>query len=227
MRSRGRSTTKIRAGFIGCRAAAAVLVLSAFAAPSYGAGVLLGSSGGYSFALSEMRYNESAWGYTTPRLSECYAFTLGVLFDGHIALKGQMLVQRYASVDHPASSPASPVVNSKDGFPYLGADLEYRFFDDLGRRWNPYIGVGIYGLIYLDFFGSGPPTYPRTTCFKAEAGTRIRLAGPLYLNPSVAYHSGYSGLSFEVGLDLVIPVGSARRHLPDPVQSPGRRGYSF
>jgi hypothetical protein len=106
----------------------------------------------------------------------------------HVSLLGDMFTQKSNDDDLT--------------FTYFGLSVEYRFFKNIARFWNPYISVGASFLFYLDF-GGGPPDYPKTAAIQATAGTRIRLGGPIYLNPQVAYNSGSSGVSFLIGLDMI------------------------
>jgi hypothetical protein len=90
--------------------------------------------------------------------------------------------------------------------------LEYRLFKDIGKAINPYLGFGVYGLFDPSFdmgfkfhlFGGGKGGYPGPKCFKAVLGTRIRVSGPFYINPRISYYSGFSGLSFQAGVDLIL-----------------------
>jgi hypothetical protein len=38
----------------------------------------------------------------------------------------------------------------------------------------------------------------------AAEGARIRVTGPLYFNPQVAYYSGFSSASFQAGFGLIL-----------------------
>jgi hypothetical protein len=114
-------------------------------------------------------------------------------------------MQRFDEVYHYISDVGDDVSESySTKFFYFGPSLEYRFFKDIRRSWNPYLSVGAYALLYLDLFNFGAPEYPKTVCFKAAAGARIRVAGPLYFNPQVAYYSGSSSVSFQAGLSLIL-----------------------
>ena len=184
---------------------AAALVLVFLTATGYGAHITFGLSYGYSAGLTQVRYDSYNVDYTSPRLRACASTSVGIVFNGHVSLFAEAFIQQYDEVYHAMSNGGGAVSESSGTkFSYFGLSLEYRFFRDLRRSWNPYIDVGIYGLLYLDFFGFGPPAYPKTGCFKAAVGTRIRVAGPLFLTPQVAYFSGSSSVSFQAGLNLIL-----------------------
>lgn len=46
--------------------------------------------------------------------------------------------------------------------------------------------------------------YPEIISLNVALGTRLRIAGPLSLNPSVAYVSGISSLSLRAGLGFIL-----------------------
>jgi hypothetical protein len=184
---------------------AAALVLVFLAAPGYGFHFAFGLSYGYSANLTQVQYDPYYAGYTSPKLKTCASTSAGIVFNGHISLFAEAFIQKYDEVSHYLSAGGDAVSGSyRTDFAYFGVSLEYRFFRDFRRSWNPYIDVGIYGLFYLDLFGLGPPAYPKTGCFKVAAGTRIRVAGPLFLTPQVAYFSGSSSISLQAGLNLII-----------------------
>lgn len=184
---------------------AAAIVLVLLTTNSYGARLSFGLSYGYSSALTQIRYDAGYLDYTSPKLKACVSSSAGIVFDGHFSLFAEAFIQDFDEVYHYMSTGGDAVSGAYGTkFCYIGLSLEYRFFRDFRRSWNPYLNVGVYGLLYLDLFGSGPPSYPRTACFQAAVGTRIRVAGPLYLNPQVAYFSGSSSVSVQAGLSLIL-----------------------
>ena len=180
-----------------------ILVLLTF--KSYGAHLLIGFKYGYSSALTEVRYDKYGLDYTVPKLKTCRSVSIGIVSDNHLSIIGEAFVQKFDEVRHYITYVGNDATYGPYGtdFLNLGLSLEYRFFKEIARSWNPYINIGAFALFYLDLFGGGPPEYPKTVCFKAAMGTRIRVAGPLYLNPQVAYFSGTSSVSFQAGLDVI------------------------
>jgi hypothetical protein len=202
---KGRWTMKTTAKILRASGLDAALVLVFLTATGYGAHVTFGSSYGYSAGLTQVRYDAYDVDYTSRKLRSCVSTSAGIVFNGHVSLFAEAFTQQYNEVYHAMSNGGGAVSESSGTkFSYFGVSLEYRFFRDFRRPWNPYVDVGIYGLFYLDLFGSGPPAYPKTGSFKAAAGTRIRVAGPLFLTPQVAYFSGSSSVSFQVGLNLIL-----------------------
>lgn len=187
-------------------ALAASFVLVFLTVKSYGTQVLIGLNYGYSSALTQVRYDQYSLDYyTSPKLKACLSSSIGIAFNTHFSLIAEWFRQEFDEVNHYMSDAGDVVSGSSSTeFDYFGLSLEYRFFKDIRRSWNPYFNVGAYGLFYLDLFGGGAPEYPKTVCFKAAAGARIRVAGPLYFNPLVAYYSGSSSVSFQAGLGLIL-----------------------
>lgn len=198
---------KTTARILRSSALSATFILVFLTFKSYGAHLLIGFKYGYSSALTEVRYNKYYQDYTAPKLKACRSISIGIVSENHLSFMGEAFVQKFDEVNHNISdiSNVGDTISGSYGtdFLYIGLSLEYRFFRDIRRSWNPYITVGAYTLFYLNLFGGGPPEYPKTGCVKAAMGTRIRVAGPLYLNPQVAYFSGSSSVSFQADLDVI------------------------
>jgi hypothetical protein len=183
--------------------AALVLIAGFVTVPGFAVDFVIGAGGGYSLALTERRMGLYGEG-TVERLAEpraCLSASLGLSFRGHFSLVAEFHHQWVDAVDR--TYPGGEIIATwpnTEPFAYLGLSLEYRLFEDVRKSWNPYFSFGVYGLLWL----FGPPEYPSSTSFKMAAGAKIRLTGPLFLNPRVAYYSGMSGLSFQVGLDLIL-----------------------
>jgi hypothetical protein len=195
-----KSTARIRRS----SALAAAFILIFLTSKSYGAHVVIGLNCGYSSTLRDVRYGESYLEYTAPKLKACFSSSVGIVFRNHFSLIVETFVQEFDEVHHYLSNTGDVISGSSGAkFLYFGLSLEYRFFRDIRRSWNPYINVGAYTSLYLNLFGLGSPEYPKNGCFRAAVGTRIKLAGPLYLNPQVVYFSGSSSVSFQAGLDFI------------------------
>jgi hypothetical protein len=195
---------KTTARILRSSALSATFILVFLTFKSYGAHLLIGFKYGYSSALTEVRYDKYNLDYTAPKLKACRSISIGIVSENHLSLIGEAFVQKFDEVNHYISNVGDATSGSYGtDFLYIGLSLEYRFFKDIARSWNPYITVGAFALFYLDLFGGGPPEYPKAGCVKAAMGTRIRVAGPLYLNPQVAYFSGSSSVSFQAGLDVI------------------------
>lgn len=181
---------------------------------------LTGLGGGYSFLLKDVRYQESDHGYVAPKMGPCLGLSFGLVTDGHIGIILDGSVQFYDEVYHNLTDVGEPTpVIDSTALLHFGASLEYSFFRDVGRVWNPYVSFGGFFIVPLDvvYFidGSNPPDYPRKgekAGFQASAGTRIRMSRSVYLNPRVVYYSGISIVSLQVGIDLIFPKKSP----PDP-----------
>lgn len=181
-------------------AIAVVLILTTL--HSYGADFVIGAGGGYSLAFKERRillYEGTMERLAKPR--ECLSASIGLSMRNRISLIAEFLYQRYDAIDR--TYPEGTLITTwhfGDPIYYVGVSLEYRLFEEVRRSWNPYFSCGFFKLLYL----WGAPEYPSSVSIKLGVGTRIRLSGPLYLNPRVAYISGISGLSFQAGLDLIL-----------------------
>ena len=181
---------------------------------------LTGLGGGYSFLLKDVRYQESGQGYVAPKMGPCLGLSFGLVTDGHIGIILDGSVQLYDEVYHNLTDVGEPTpVIDSTALIHFGASLEYSFFRDVGRVWNPYVSFGGFFLVPLDvvYFidGSSRADYPRKgekAGFQASAGTRIRMSRSVCLNPRVVYYSGISVVSFQVGIDLIFPKKSP----PDP-----------
>jgi hypothetical protein len=202
---------------------ATAFVLFFFAPGIHGASnafKLTGLGGGYSFLLKDVRYLESDQGYVAPKMGPCLGLSFGLVTDGHIGILLDGSVQFYNEIYHNLTD-VGPTTTVHDSTALLrfGASLEYSFFRDVGRVWNPYVSLGGFFIVPLDveYFidGSSRSDYPRKGekgGFQAAAGTRIRMSRSVYLNPRVVYYSGISIVSFQVGIDLIFPKKSP----PDP-----------
>ena len=195
--------------FSGMAALLTVGVLTVGVVESYGMDVIFGSDIGRSFTLSTYRYDEYGDIYLTPELKMCMTCVIGFNLAGNFSLFAEAQVQRYEEIYHPFSGGPSAISHGRS-FAYVGGSLEYRFFRNVRRTWNPYLRFGVYGLLYLNLFGAGAPEYPRTASVGISAGTRIRLAGSLYLDPRLLYMSGSSSVALLVGLDLIIGKSGGR-----------------
>ncbi len=138
-------------------------------------------------------------------MKSCSAYSIGIAFAKNISVSVEMFKQQYDEVEHDLL-PAGDVIGStwNTSFAYFGAALEYRFFEDIRRSWNPFISVGVYTLLSLNLFGVGPPEYPDTVSVKVALGTRVRLDKMLYFNPRILFISGSSCVAFQAGLELII-----------------------
>jgi hypothetical protein len=209
----------------------AAILLSFFAPKSYAASnafKLTGLGAGYSFVLKDVRYRESDRGYFGPTMRPCLALSLGLVSDGHFGIIFDGVLQFYDEVYHNLTDVGPrTTVNDSAALLNLGVSLEFSFFRDIKRSWNPYVSFGGFMIVPLNteihfIDGSYPPDYPRKgekAGFKAAAGTRVRMTRSVYLNPRVVYYSGTSILSVQVGIDLVFPKKSP----PDPDLTPRRK----
>ncbi len=177
---------------------ATLFILSAATLQGYCADFILGAGLGYSLPMSSTLYGSHPAGYVTRSLKTCSIQSIGVA-GGHFGLFLEGCVQKYSE-----SWAGYGAAYSHENFLYLGAAMEYRFYSDIRRIINPYVGLGAFALFYLDLFGSGPPEYPKTGSINFSVGTRIRLAKVLYLNPRMTYLTGSSALALQAGIDLII-----------------------
>lgn len=186
-------------------ALAAVLLFSIFPFKGYGAKFMIGCGFGYSVSLKDKRIDTFGSVYRTARPGTCVNPSIGIMFRGHFSIAAEALYQNYGTADRLISDGTVvatwPAYND---FLYIGVTLEYRFFEEIRKSWNPYVSVGFYGYPQIGPFAGGPPYYPASGSINAGVGTRIRIAGPLYLNPRVAFVSGISSLSLRAGLDLIL-----------------------
>jgi hypothetical protein len=178
---------------------------------------LTGLGGGFSFLLKDVRYLESDHGYVVPKMGPCLGLSFGLVTDGHIGIILGGSVQFYDEVYHNLMDVGEPTtVYDSTALLHFGASLEYSFFRDVKRVWNPYVSLGGFFIVPLDvefdfINGSNPPDYPRKgekAGFQASAGTRIRMSRSVYLNPRMVFYSGISIVSLQVGIDLIFPKKS-------------------
>jgi hypothetical protein len=182
---------------------------------------LIGLGGGYSFLLKDVRYLESDQGYVAPTMGPCLGLSFGFVTDGHFGIILDGSVQFYKEIYRNLMDVGPPTtLYDSTALLHFGVSLEYSFFRDVGRVWNPYVSLGGFFIVPLDvdfdlINGSKPPDYPRKgekAGFQAAAGTRIRISRSVYLNPRVVYNSGISVVSLQVGIELISPKKSP----PDP-----------
>jgi hypothetical protein len=92
----------------------------------------------------------------------------------------------------------------RDGnkFVYIGGMVDYSFFPK--KKLNPYVGIGLMQLLYIDLFGGGPPSFPATPAVKLAGGARYKLARWLNID-AIADYLPFNGIvSLRLGLELVL-----------------------
>lgn len=90
----------------------------------------------------------------------------------------------------------------KERFGYCGGTLDYSFFPK--RKLDPYIGLGLFGLLYIDLFGSGPPPYPATVALKLIGGVRYKLGRRVNIDASADYLPANGIVSLRMGLEFIL-----------------------
>jgi hypothetical protein len=89
-----------------------------------------------------------------------------------------------------------------DKFVYIGGMVDYSFFPK--KKLNPFVGIGLLQLLYIDLFGGGPPSFPATTAFKLAGGARYQLTRWLNID-AIADYLPFNGIvSLRLGLELVL-----------------------
>ena len=89
-----------------------------------------------------------------------------------------------------------------DWFVYFGGIVDYSFFPK--KKLDPYVGVGLLKLLYLDIFGSGPPEYPANFAVKLLGGVRYKLRTWANVDVSANYLPANGIVSLRLGLELIL-----------------------
>jgi hypothetical protein len=90
----------------------------------------------------------------------------------------------------------------KDRFVYYGGVMDVSLFPK--KKLNPYLGVGLLKLFYINIFGSGPPDYPEDVAVKLIGGARYRLGSRWNIDSSVNYLVSNGILSVRLGLEFTL-----------------------
>lgn len=179
-------------------ALASIIFLCVLTIKGFGANYFVGFGFGFSLPLKDARIATFPEYYRTAGPKESLNPSIGIIFNGHFSLAVEMLYQSYDAVDHSHDGAAIQTWNNYSHFSHFGAVLEYRFFDDIRKPWNPYVSVAVYGPV-----SGGQEGYPDTPSFEVALGTRIKVARSLYINPKAGYVSGITSLSLRAALEYI------------------------
>lgn len=89
-----------------------------------------------------------------------------------------------------------------DAFMYAGGSFDICLLPK--SRLAPYVGAGLLKLLYFNFFGSGPPDYPRDFEVKIVAGARYRLGRRWNIDSGAGYFVGNRIFSVRLGLEYLL-----------------------
>ena len=90
----------------------------------------------------------------------------------------------------------------KDRFVYYGGVMDVSLLPK--KKLNPYLGIGLLKLFYINIFGSGPPDYPVDIEVKLIGGARYRLGRRWNIDSSVNYLVSNGIFSVRLGLELTL-----------------------
>jgi hypothetical protein len=164
------------------------LLLSGMNAQGRAAEILVGAGLGYSFSLEGNPHVITLAPVPSHELGIGSISSIGIVLKDHLAVFTEVCLQRY---------------DGSRTFVYWGGAVEFRLFEDTRKPWNPFAGIGAFGLLSSGNSGTGGD-YPGAISGEFHAGVRIRLMKALYFRPRVSFLLAPSSLMLQAGIDFAI-----------------------
>jgi len=169
---------------------------------------------GRSFNATEQKYGHYALGgadvfeyFATPELKTFHDFSCAV-FAKNFGLTFDFIQQKYDEIWHETLDGVEIGKKSETEYVFygLGLGIEYRFFADRNKRFNPYVSANAFGFSYFKLHIRGKkinPDYPKRTDYRLAGGLRIKTISPIFVKAQLSYFPRNSILSFSAGLELI------------------------